>query len=326
MPELLKPTFHGILGVSKFRYLNPLLFFKLKKLIKEKGITNLIIVHPYFGWLAWLLKKSTGIQLAVLSHNIESIRFKSMRKFWWRLLWVYEKNVHKIMDHNFFVTEEDRIFAIEKYKLNADKCHVITYGIEWNQLPTQQEKKEAATQLRKLYEIMPEEQILFFNGSLDYLPNIEAVTYIIEHINPILLQEKKIKYKIIICGKGLPPSFDNLKAYKDKNIIYAGFVEDIHIVFKGADIFINPVINGGGIKTKLVEALGNSLTAVSSQSGAFGIPIATVTNKLTIVNDYDWNLFAKAILDANVNAETDSSFLDHFYWGNIAEKAKRIII
>ena len=325
MPEDLKNSFEGILGRSKFRYANPLLFFKLKKLIKQKGITDLIMVHPYYGWLAWLLKKSTGVKLALLSHNIEAIRFKSMGKWWWKMLWFYEKNVHKIIDNNFFVTEEDLDFAVNNYDLNAAKCHVITYGIDWKEKPSRQEKEDAAKTLRKEYNINEEEKILLFNGTLDYKPNIEAVDYILEKINPLLIKNENFKYKIVICGKGLPLFYNELKGYLDKRIIYAGFVSDINLFFKGADLFLNPVITGGGIKTKLVEALANNVTSISCASGAYGIPQNIADCKLLVINDFDWPAFANGIFDAEVNAEISAAFFNHFYWGNIANKAAGII-
>lgn len=325
VPAQMEASFHKILGQSKLRYANPLLFFKIKKLIKEKNITDLIIVHPYYGWLAWLLKKGTGIHLSLLSHNIESVRFKSMGKWWWRVLWQYEKNTHKIIDNNFFVTEEDRLFAIKNYQLIPGKCHVITYGIEWQQIPSVEQKQNAAAELRRQYKIPAYEKILLFNGSLDYLPNIEAINYILENINPWLLQKGSYKYKIIICGKGLPAVFEELKRFADKNIIYAGYVADINLFFKGADIFLNPVITGGGIKTKLVEALGNCLTSVSSETGAFGIPKQIVENKLLVANDYDWETFCRLIITADINIQTEASFFNHFYWGNIAAKAADIL-
>ncbi len=325
MPIDAKDSFEGILGSSKLRYANPFLFFKIQKLIKHKGITDLIIVHPYYGWLAWLLKKSTGVKLSLLSHNIEAVRFKSMDKWWWKMLWFYEKNTHKIIDHNFFVTQEDLDFAVKNYYLEAAKCDVITYGIEWEQSPKQIEKKEAADKIRLQYNIESTCKILLFNGTLDYKPNIEAVEYIIQSINPILLKHTNFLYKIIICGKGLPAAFNDLEDLKDKNIIYAGFVDDINLFFKGADIFLNPVITGGGIKTKLVEALGNDLTSISCRSGAFGIPTKVSEGKLTVVDDFDWEVFSEAILSAAIETNISTSFFNHFYWGNIAAKAANII-
>ena len=112
------------------------------------------------------------------------------------------------IDNNFFVTEEDRLFAIKNYQLNPGKCHVITYGIEWQQIPSVEQKQNAAAELRRQYNIPAYEKILLFNGSLDYFPNIEAINYILENINPWLLQKGSYKYKIIICGKGLPAVFE----------------------------------------------------------------------------------------------------------------------
>ena len=323
MPDALSHTFYGVLGTSKFRYFNPLLFFKLRKLIKQNKITDLIIVHPYYGWLAWLLKKSTGVKLSLLSHNIEAVRFKSMGKWWWKILWFYEKNIHKIIDHNFFVTQEDLDFAVNNYRLDIAKCDVITYGIDWEESPSRQEKEDAASLLKQQYNIKEEEKILLFNGTLDYKPNIEAIEYITKEINPLLLKNKNYHYKIIVCGKGLPNAYNQLKDYD--NIIFAGFVDDINIFFKGADVFLNPVITGGGIKTKLVEALGNNLTCISCTSGAYGVPIEFVGNKLSVVNNFDWLSFADAIFAADVQANIPASFFNHFYWANIAAKAGRII-
>ena len=325
MPPELQASFHAISGNCKLRYANPLLFFRLKKFIRENEITDMVLVHPYFGWLAWLLKKATGVKLSILSHNIESIRFKSMGKWWWRMLWQYEKHTHRIIDHNFFVTQEDLDFAVKNYRLSPATCSVITYGTELKQAPAPEEKTIAAKKLRETYSISPDEKIFLFNGTLDYLPNIEAVKYIVDHINPGLLKKQGFPYKIIICGKGLPESFNELKEQSGKNIIYAGFVDDIDLFFKGADIFLNPVITGGGIKTKLVEAIGNGLSSVSSESGAFGVPASIAPGKLSIVKDHDWDAFIDAIVSADSSGQTATSFFNHFYWGNIAAKAAGIL-
>lgn len=325
IPVFAKEPFHKALGSSKLRYANPVLFTRLKKLIQQQKITDLIIVHPYFGWLAIMLEKTTGVKLSMLSHNIESERFKSIGKWWWKIMWRYEKKVHQCLNHNFFVTEEDRQYAIKHYRLAPEKCFVITYGIEWNQLPSAEKRSAGGRELRQTHNIDPGTKILLFNGSLDYQPNIEAVNYIIENINPLLKEEKGFKYKIIICGKGLPASYNNLEKYKEENIIYAGFVEDINLYFLGADVFLNPVISGGGIKTKLVEALGNNLYAVSCKTGAYGVPQKLTNNKLTVTEDYDWTGFVKNITTEIPLSDIPKEFFEHFYWGAIAEKAANIL-
>src|SRR6202008_4176961 len=119
---------------------------------------------------------------------------------------------------------------------------------------------------------------------------------ILEEINPRLLQEKGFNYKIIICGKGLPAELNELKEYADKNIIYAGFVDDIEVYFKAADIFLNPVQSGGGIKTKMVEAIAYGDTVVSTKSGAAGISKEISGDKLVVVEDNDWDKFSTRVI------------------------------
>lgn len=311
-----------VLSNSPLRYVNPLNIFRIKKILKETNANVLIIEHPYFGWLGYALKKLTSCKLIVHSHNIESTRFKEMGKWWWRILWQYEKFTYNIADHVFFITDEDKMFAVNHYGLSSSKGTTITYGFEFGGKPSAEEKNEARHYLCRKHNISEDEHILLFNGVLDYAPNKQALTNIINHINP-LLAEKNWPYKIIICGKNLPQEFNEFRGIT--NIIYAGFVEDIGLYFKGADIFINPVIDGGGIKTKLVEALGANLTAVSSKKGAIGVPQEITNNKLTIVPDNDWQLFTEAIIQSNISDSTPQSFYDHFYWENICQKAALVI-
>ena len=108
----------NILSNSRLRYINIFYFFTVRNLIKKKKITHLILEHPYYGWLGILLKWFCNVKLIVHSHNIESLRFKSTGRFWWQLLWFYEKFVHQQADGNFFIHDDDRKYATEKFKLD----------------------------------------------------------------------------------------------------------------------------------------------------------------------------------------------------------------
>jgi hypothetical protein len=134
-------------------------------------------------------------------------------------------------------------------------------------------------------------------------------------------------YKIIVCGKNLPERFGNLTKEKQNHILYAGFVDDISLYFKGTDIFINPVIEGGGIKTKLVEALGNDLSSISTYKGATGVPLEITEGKMKMVEDKNWMAFADAIKSGfQKELHITEKFFSYFYWNNIAEKAYHAII
>lgn len=324
-PEDMGASFMPVLANSKLRYANPFLFPQLKKILTQKKSTHLVLEHPYYGWLGYLLKNSCRIKLIVHSHNIESIRFRSTGKWWWKILWYYERFVHRKADISFFITDEDRAFAIKEFGLIPAACHTITYGFEISAAPTSADRLAARQSLQQLYSFNENHKILLFNGTLDYKPNLDALDVILEDINPGLMAREGFFYKIIICGKGLPAHYQELAGYSGKNIIYAGFVDDINIYFKGADIFINPVTDGGGIKTKVVEALGFNLSVISTESGAIGLPSSVTGRKLTRIKDGDWNSFAQAITAVDSNQNIPQSFFEHFFWGNIAKKVKAVI-
>jgi glycosyltransferase involved in cell wall biosynthesis len=326
LPDHFSGTFMPVMPNAKSRYFNPFSIFTFLKIIRKQQGTHLILEHPYLGWMGFLLKKITGVKLIIHSHNIESSRFKSTGKWWWKMLWHYEKWTHRQADINFFITDEDQQFAIKHFKLNPSKCHTITYGFDFGKAPSAEEKSIAKSALQQKHSIPSTNKILLFNGTLDYAPNLNALKNILFDINPILLEAVNFKYTIIICGKGLPADLQELKPFADKNIVYAGFVDDISLYFKGSDIFINPVVEGGGIKTKLVEALGNNMSCISTVEGAIGVPEKITGGKLSIVSNTNWTDFSKAVMECNsIKEPIDEQFFKHFYWNNIAEKAASII-
>jgi glycosyltransferase involved in cell wall biosynthesis len=325
-PVELNAEFLPILTDSKWRYINPLFFFTILKIFKKRKSTHLLLEHPYLGWLGLLIKSFCNIKLVIHSHNIESLRFKSTGKWWWKLLWHYERFIHRCADINFFITDEDKQYAIEKFNLKDHQCHTITYGFDLSAPPTSDEKIQTKSQLQQQFNFAVDTTIILFNGTLDYKPNHDALDIIINKINPILLQQKQFKYSIIICGKNLPSHYNNLTDIQSKNIIYAGFVEDIGLYFKGSDIFINPVTDGGGIKTKLVEALGYDLFCVSTKNGAIGVPANICNNKLQIIEDNNFEAFANSIITSNPQQfHIKEDFFNHFFWENITDKATEII-
>lgn len=312
-----------VLSTSPLRYINVFYFFTIKKILKKYQATHLLIEHPYLGWLGRMLKSFYGIKLIVHSHNIEGLRWRTLGKWWWKILWNYEKSTHRHADYNFFIHKDDLEYAVKNFGLDRDKCMVMTYGIEWSERPSQEKMRIAESAVRFKHSIQPDERILLFNGAFDYKPNADALRTLILTLNPILMKKEGFKYRLIICGRGIPEEF---LARPYPNVTMAGFVDDISVYFMAADVFLNPVVEGGGIKTKLVEALGNNCNVVSTTNGAIGVDPALCNGKLFIVPDNDWNLFAeKTIIASNMIADISDGYYSHFYWGNSTKKASEFI-
>ncbi len=318
-------TVLNVLSNATLRYINPFYFFKISTYLRQYKATHLLLEHPYYGWLGILLKKFTGVKLIIHSHNIESERWKTLGKWWWKILWRYEKITHRIADYNFFIHDEDRDYALQQFQLKPAKCLTVTYGIEWNEPPAATERNRCKAMLQQQHQLAPDKRIFLFNGALDYKPNLDAVYNILHKINPLMLSSG-FSYTIIICGRGLPAVLKELKDFNNKNVVYAGFVDDITVYFKGADVFINPLLDGGGIKTKLVEALGYNTSAISTQNGSIGVSVGETGGLLTVVPDNDWEAFTRQMMKTTGMEQTiPASFYDKFYWGNIAKKAAAFI-
>jgi len=304
-----------LLKNSFTRYYDPSLVNLVSSHIKELNIDTVIWEHPYYAWLALRMKKKTGVQTILHTHNIEYQRFKSMGKWWWPVLRRYEKKFFRGADRILFISDEDKKFATENWQVDPEKCIDVPFGIDIQSYPADRSVQQE--NLRAQYGIDPKEKILLFNGLLNYGPNLDALKAILKKINPLLLQ-KQLRYKILVCGKGLPEEFHGLDAWRESNIIYAGFVDDIAAHFKAADVFLNPVMSGGGVKTKMVEAIAYGTTVVSMESGAAGIRREVCGSKLVVAEDGNWEKFADEVIRASeVQSETPPGYYQYYHWDGI---------
>lgn len=309
----------NILSNSRLRYVNPFLYFKLRKVLRMHRATHLLIEHPYYGWLAWLLTRfDRKLVFLVHSHNIEYMRSKSIGRVWWKLLKWYEEWAYGVADKVFFISEDDRAFAGQHMDVDSAKSIAVTYGIEQAQIPG--DIAEARTAIEQLHGVEADEKILLFNGALYHHTNYDALEVILKEINPLLLQARGFRYKIIVCGKGLPAAFNELADYAGKNVIYAGFVDDIGMYFKAADIFLNPILAGGGVKTKAIEALAMNCTVISTELGAMGILREVCGGKLKVVKEGEWQKFRDLIIAESGRDPVPEAFFSYYYWPNIIRR------
>lgn len=296
------------------RYYDFSLVRKISKLVKEEQFDAVIWEHPYLAWLAFRVRKKTGVRTLFHTHNIEYQRFKSTGRWWWPVLKWYERWCFKKADGIFFITPDDKQFAVQQWKIDPARCFDLPFGIETGSFPAnRQSSREAVNQLHGL---LPSEKILLFTGAFNYQPNVDALRFIVEKINPILLKEAGFAYRILICGGDLPAEWNELKDQRPHQIIYAGFIPRIDLYYSAADIFLNPVLSGGGIKTKMVEAIAYGATVISTETGATGINKTVCGSKLVLVTDGDWNAFAHAVIKAGKEdySPTPPAYYQQYHW------------
>jgi glycosyltransferase involved in cell wall biosynthesis len=305
---------------SKSRYFNLFLIFKLARIVQSFQADWIILEHPYWGWLLYFVKKFTGVRTAIRSQNVEGLRFRDMGKPWWKILLAYEQWVHNHVDAVLCITEEDRAY----FTANGVKTSLLDFpfGTDKNSSPSPEVRNQSRAKLRALHQIELDQCILLYNGNLGYLPNKIGLDILLEKAVPELIK-RDFKFKLIICGGNLPASYQSLKEYESQGVIYTGFVDDIELYFKGCHLFLNPVLGGGGIKTKLIDALSNGTVSISSKDGAQGLVQSTAGNKLILVEDGDGIALADAIIEnsqrTDLDESTPSSYYEYYNWKAIGK-------
>lgn len=305
------------MSASRMRYVNIFMAFRLLNIIKKHSIDVVQFEHPYLAWLMLFLRIFLKVKISMQTHNIEHVRFKQLGKKWWRLFWLYEKLAFKCADVVYYKTKEDKALACATLNDCRENGTVIYYGVDLDTLPGEQYFVSAKKFVRESHGLS-DEKVILFNGSLSYLPNELAVQQIIKEINP-LLKNKVANYKILICGKGLKGELKE-QIDKIKEIVYTGFVDDIDTYFQACDVFINPVVEGGGVKTKLIEALGFGKSSISYFSGSFGADALVTNGRLKVVADYDSEQFVEGIANALQYPIQDdnATFYTDYSWKRIA--------
>ncbi len=293
---------------------------KIIKIAEEHNVTHIICEHPYMSFTAIALAEKLHVPWFMRSHNIESERFRALGKKWWPILRRYERYAMRKADGILFITEEDAVWAAEHFSIEKGKCYTIPFGTDKQAVPVKDHSIK--TQLAETFSINPDVPWLYFLGALDYQPNEEAVQYIIHEVMPKL---SDTNYEVLIAGRGLSETLQNTISNTER-IQYVGFVPDLNDFLLACDIMLNPVMKGGGIKTKAVEALGYNNTVISSESGAAGLTRAVCGEKLMVTTDHDWGAFANAILKAmNQDIDTPTAFYKEYYHGNVAQNVLDIL-
>jgi len=255
------------------------------------------------------------LPLYMRAHNIEAERFRTMGKPWWPGMLVLERYAMKKSNGVFFVTPEDKEMAKAYYGIPEAHCHIAPFGTTLEKVP--EGRAAARTRLEADFELAAGIPVLYFVGVLDYLPNYQAVGYIVREVIP-RLRARGLQFEVIIAGKGLPQELQQAIT-ACPNIRYAGFVPDLETFLLGSDVMLNPVLTGGGIKTKVVEALAYGKTVVSTTIGAAGLEPTACGDNLLLAADHNWEQFTDNIIKAiEKPSQTPAAFFDKYYWGNIA--------
>jgi len=271
-----------LLSVISYKLLsNPDVLLRLLDKIRHKEILNSIhndseifqIEHPWLFNLAEKYNKK-GVPLFLSTHNCETMLIKTNNVVK-KLIKFHkiEKNALENADVIFTVSKED-INAFKEV-LNVDieekRVYLLPNGVDTKQIkPTDQKEREHAKSLLGF----ENKKVILFVGSI-HKPNIEAVWEIIK-----IAKQFDGSYIFLVVGS-VGEFFK--KVVTPDNVVFTGFVEDISVYLKSADIALNPMLSGSGTNLKMLEYLALGLPIMSTPIGARGLEI--INGKHAIITD-----------------------------------------
>jgi glycosyltransferase involved in cell wall biosynthesis len=166
------------------------------------------------------------------------------------------------------LTNEDKI-TMERLDSNID-VRMISNGSDH-----QKKTDVATTLLSNSFErsvISDNCPFILFVGNFAYEPNIDAALYFSKHIFPLILKDVP-DVKLFLVGNAPSPEICSLTS--NKQIEVTGRVASLIPFYKHADVVVCPLRIGGGVKVKVLEALGFGKAIVSTSVGAQGLDLST---------------------------------------------------
>lgn len=275
------------------KYHSEQIYNKIKAIANEIKPDIIHIDHLHMAWYGIRLKKELGIPCILREHNVESTimeRFyKSqsnvVKKFLLGIqhskLYRYESNTTKLFERCIMITPVDE--ARIKFMNPAVKTAVIPAGVDTVSL---QPKEDHLTINGRIIQV----------GSMEWLPNIQGMHWFLKYVYPLVKRKVK-ESELWIVGKINPKDKKIFSQYDDVRV--TGFVDDIDKIMENSQVYIVPLLTGGGMRIKILEAMAYGKAIVSTSVGAEGIE---VENGRDILIEDDPYKFAEAIVKLITNS------------------------
>ena len=114
-----------------------------------------------------------------------------------------------------------------------------------------------------------EREGLLFVGGFQHPPNVDAVTWFVQEVWPLLhAQAPEIQVRIV--GSKMP---DTLRSLAGPGIEILGFVQDIDPLLAKSRISIAPLRYGAGVKGKVNQAMSHGLPVVATPAAVEGMDL-----------------------------------------------------
>ncbi|MBI4759040.1 MAG: glycosyltransferase [Chloroflexi bacterium] len=180
----------------------------------------------------------------------------------WRKLRAYEAMVCRSFDKVIAVSEADRN-ALHRIVPQVDIA-VVPNGVDCALFSSQVPADAYPAPESRI----KHEASLIFTGTMDFRPNIDAVTWFCQEVLP-LIKKDIFHVHFYIVGKSPPPEVRRLG--EDPAVTVTGYVDDVRPYMIHSRVYVVPLRMGSGTRLKVLQAMAMGIPVVSTTAGAEGI-------------------------------------------------------
>ena len=176
--------------------------------------------------------------------NLDIVKIRKWEEYYW-------KSCSKLIA----MSDEDKQFIGDEIN-DHNKIEVVSNGVdvEWFE-----EKKKK----------LPKDPTILFVGTFNWLPNVEAVKFLVNDVWPKVKQEIQ-NAKLWIVGNAPTKEIFAFQT-KDNSITVTGGIPDIRDAFAGAHVLLAPVFSGKGTRYKILEAMASDTPIVATETAVEGL-------------------------------------------------------
>jgi glycosyltransferase involved in cell wall biosynthesis len=189
------------------------------------------------------------------------------------------------------ISEADRMSLIEVSGVTGERIIVIPNGVSAEAMAV----GNCARQ---------HDQSVIFWGNLDFPPNWTAVEYFFDKVFLPYLADKGMTWHIVGGGE----SSTLREKVQHPQVIFHGFVDDLYSFAAQKGVMVNPMVEGSGLKNKVLESLAIGVPVVSTALGVEAIHGEAGRHYLVSESP---SQFAKDVSELIENRELRQSIIDN---------------
>lgn len=167
---------------------------------------------------------------------------------------------------------------------------------------------------------------LVFVGGFCHPPNVDAALWLAKEIMP-LIRVRRPDARLVIVGSSPP---QEVRSLRGQDISVTGRVPAVEPYLERAAVVLAPVRYGGGMRLKVLQAMGMGKAVVTTPIGAEGLEVGTQQVPLVIANDPEGIANAAIELlgdDSRRRALGDRArgfIAEHHNWATYAQRLESI--